>query len=567
MNPTRGRFGLPELAAQPPNRGRAFVAAVQLRRAGRRRAVTIRGIVMGAGVALGLLGPATVALAGPSPQRTVRMRLAAAGDPNGPSSEPALSADGRRVAFTSAATNLTAQEDGNGPVRDVFVYDQGSGAVQLASGGLGGTPADATVRSARAGRRRQPSRVHVARDEPRARRRQPRARRVRAAAGRQASSAPSVATGGEEANGRVGRAGPVRRRASARLHLQRGQPRPARATRTRPTTCSCATCRPARWRSSAPTRTARPARAGQRAPAISADGRYVSFSSDAPNLADGDRNGRQDVFVRDLATGRTQLVSVARGGGCGQNRALRRRPAAGLRRQPATGASSSSSPMRRTSRGATATGAPTSSSATAPTSRRAASASARPTRRAAAPPTCRRSRRTGATSRSARAPNDLVAEDAIGPDVFVRELRRGTTVLVDVTARGRLRGREHAVPPPGRPVVERRRRDGGVRIVGLELRRRGPQPARRRLPAAPDARRERDRRPPRRARQGPSADRLSLERPRAVAAAVPPRRRPADALPARRSAAAEARPRHPRAARLRRRARAPTTRAGRSSSA
>ena len=93
-------------------------------------------------MALGILVPATTALAGPSPQRTVRVRLATAGDPNGPSTAPALSADARRMAFTSEATNLTPSEDGNGPVRDVFVYDQGTGAVQLVSAGLGGEAAD-----------------------------------------------------------------------------------------------------------------------------------------------------------------------------------------------------------------------------------------------------------------------------------------------------------------------------------------------------------------------------------------------------------------------------------------
>src|SRR5687767_15847490 len=88
----------------------------------RRRAGTIRGAVLGAGAALALLLPVTVALAGPSPQRTVRVRLVTAGNPNGPSTEPALSGDARKLAFTSAATNLTAQDDFNS-ARDVFVFD------------------------------------------------------------------------------------------------------------------------------------------------------------------------------------------------------------------------------------------------------------------------------------------------------------------------------------------------------------------------------------------------------------------------------------------------------------
>lgn len=45
------------------------------------------------------------------------------------------------------------------------------------------------------------------------------------------------------------------------------------------------------------------------APAISANGRYVAFTSAATNLVPGDRDGVADVFVRDLRTGRTQRVA------------------------------------------------------------------------------------------------------------------------------------------------------------------------------------------------------------------------------------------------------------------
>lgn len=45
--------------------------------------------------------------------------------------------------------------------------------------------------------------------------------------------------------------------------------------------------------------------------AISADGRHVAFKSRASNLVAGDGNERDDVFVHDLDTGTTQLVSVA----------------------------------------------------------------------------------------------------------------------------------------------------------------------------------------------------------------------------------------------------------------
>ena len=47
---------------------------------------------------------------------------------------------------------------------------------------------------------------------------------------------------------------------------------------------------------------------------ISADGRYVSFLSAAPDLVPGDTNGMPDVFVRDRQLGMTTRVSVASSG-------------------------------------------------------------------------------------------------------------------------------------------------------------------------------------------------------------------------------------------------------------
>lgn len=49
-------------------------------------------------------------------------------------------------------------------------------------------------------------------------------------------------------------------------------------------------------------------------PAISADGRFVAFTSSAPDLVEGDSNGSLDVFVHDLRTGITQLISRGRHG-------------------------------------------------------------------------------------------------------------------------------------------------------------------------------------------------------------------------------------------------------------
>jgi Tol biopolymer transport system component len=50
------------------------------------------------------------------------------------------------------------------------------------------------------------------------------------------------------------------------------------------------------------------------APEISADGRYVTFTSAASNLVSGDSNAVPDVFVRDLLIGATRRVSVGAAG-------------------------------------------------------------------------------------------------------------------------------------------------------------------------------------------------------------------------------------------------------------
>lgn len=49
-------------------------------------------------------------------------------------------------------------------------------------------------------------------------------------------------------------------------------------------------------------------------PAISADGRYVTFASGASNLVPGDTNFQMDIFVHDRQTGETSRVSVASNG-------------------------------------------------------------------------------------------------------------------------------------------------------------------------------------------------------------------------------------------------------------
>jgi TolB protein len=56
------------------------------------------------------------------------------------------------------------------------------------------------------------------------------------------------------------------------------------------------------------------ANAGSYEVAVSADGRYVAFASDATNLVPGDTNDATDVFIRDRARNTTSRLSLSGGG-------------------------------------------------------------------------------------------------------------------------------------------------------------------------------------------------------------------------------------------------------------
>jgi Tol biopolymer transport system component len=58
---------------------------------------------------------------------------------------------------------------------------------------------------------------------------------------------------------------------------------------------------------------------GSHFPSISADGRFIAFESDASNLVPGDTNGKRDVFVRDRKLGTTERVSLRPDGGQGND--------------------------------------------------------------------------------------------------------------------------------------------------------------------------------------------------------------------------------------------------------
>jgi Tol biopolymer transport system component len=58
------------------------------------------------------------------------------------------------------------------------------------------------------------------------------------------------------------------------------------------------------------------------APALSADGRFVTFVSDATNLVTGDTNAARDVFLHDRQSGTTTRISVSSGGDQGNIHSL-----------------------------------------------------------------------------------------------------------------------------------------------------------------------------------------------------------------------------------------------------
>ena len=222
-------------------------------------------------------------------------------------------------------------------------------------------------------------------------------------------------------------------------------------------------------------------------PAISADGRYVAFVSDASNLVPGDTNHSTDVFVRDLRLGTTQRVSVAADGSQGRlrrwpgvdqrRRALRdlrrraRQPGArrhdrqrrgvrarsavghhaagqrGHRRPPGQQRSPSRGDQRRWAiRGlrhgrvewcpATRTAATTCSCAICGWAPPGGSAWPPTAPRATATATRRRSAPTDATWPSSRTASNLVPGGTNEYDVFVRDLRSGTTRRVSVATNG-----------------------------------------------------------------------------------------------------------------------------------
>ncbi len=178
---------------------------------------------------------------------------AGAGAIGGNSNQPAVSADGRYVAFSSAATNLVAG-DTNGLI-DIFVRDTVAGTTIRASVDSGGAEAVGgnSVLAAISGDGR-----YVAFESP----------------------ATNLVAGDTNGVGDVFVHDTVAG-TTTRVSVDSGGLQ---------------------------------GNAISRSPAINGDGRYVAFRSDATNLVAGDTNGQMDIFVRDTVAGTTTRVSVNSGG-------------------------------------------------------------------------------------------------------------------------------------------------------------------------------------------------------------------------------------------------------------
>ncbi len=177
---------------------------------------------------------------------------AEAGSPYGPA--PSISADGRYVAFSSTADNLSAED--NDPAADIFVRDLQTGTATLVSRASGPT----------------------------------------GAAGDRDSEAPAISVDGRFVAF-----------ASEADNLGAENNDPAANIFVRDLQANTTTLVSRASGAAGPAGDLR-----SEAPSISADGRFVAFDSIAHNLSDEDWSGI-DVFVRDLQANTTTLVSRASG--------------------------------------------------------------------------------------------------------------------------------------------------------------------------------------------------------------------------------------------------------------
>jgi Tol biopolymer transport system component len=239
------------------------------------------------------------------------------GQGNNFSDEPAISADGRYVAFESAASNLVPG-DSNG-VKDVFVRDLRNGTtrrVSVSGKGLQGNDfSDVPAISAdgryvafeSAAANLVPGDTNDATDVFVHDLTSGTTRRVSVStSGRQGNAdssvfgSPSISADGRYVAFESAASNLVSGDTNRALDVFVHDMTTGRTTRVSVTTAG--------------------AQAGDYstvsgAPVLSSDGRYVAFFSAAPNLVRGDTNHANDVFVHDLMTGSTRRVSVTPAGG------------------------------------------------------------------------------------------------------------------------------------------------------------------------------------------------------------------------------------------------------------
>ncbi|MEV0663129.1 TolB family protein [Actinomadura luteofluorescens] len=187
-------------------------------------------------------------------RKTERVSVSGTGaEGNGRSFEPSVSADGRYVAFTSQASNLVAG-DANGTF-DVFLKDRWTGAT---------------------------TNLHVDSDEDQ---------------GNSAAFSPSVSADGRYVAFSSGSVNLVPGVDNGYRHIFL---RDVTAGTTEAMSLNTA---------------GEPLGDSSSEPSISADGRYVAFTSNASNAVPGDTNDTYDVFVRDRTAMTTTRVSLTASGG------------------------------------------------------------------------------------------------------------------------------------------------------------------------------------------------------------------------------------------------------------
>jgi Tol biopolymer transport system component len=225
---------------------------------------------------------------------------------NGSSTSPAISADGRFVTFVSVATNLVPS-DTNGQT-DVFVRDRQTGVTERVSVDRAGNEADGSSESAA-----------ISADG-----------RFVAFASYAGNLVPSDTNGQSDIFVHDRQTGATERASvsSAGYQADGAGDSPAISADGRfvtfvsvasnlvPRDTNSQSDVFVRDRQTSATERVSVDSAGNQAdgaggaPAISADGRFVAFVSTARNLFSGDTNGQSDVFVRDRQTGVTERVSV-----------------------------------------------------------------------------------------------------------------------------------------------------------------------------------------------------------------------------------------------------------------